>query len=256
MKTYSTSEVAKMVDLHPNTIRRYEEWNLIPEPLRKKNGYRIYNDFHVELIKTSRIAFQIEVLQSGLRESMRGIIKALANYKFDQARTLLDQYIVAVDQEIDRAEEAIHIVEYLLKGETKESSLSLKRREVAVYLGVTTDALRNWELNGLLTLKRNQNGYRIYKMEDLNRLKIIRTLRSAKYSLEAILRLLNFIDLSQVQDIRAVLNQPNPNEDIISACDSLIISLEKAKENTIGLKDNICQLQELSKMIERPTASH
>ena len=30
MKTYSTSEVAKIVGFHPNTIRRYEEWALIP----------------------------------------------------------------------------------------------------------------------------------------------------------------------------------------------------------------------------------
>ena len=46
---------------------------------------------------------------------MREMIKALANYDFDHAQTLLDQYIVAVDQEIAQAEEAIHIVEHLLK---------------------------------------------------------------------------------------------------------------------------------------------
>lgn len=32
MKTYRTSEVAAIVGLHPNTIRRYEEWALIPIP--------------------------------------------------------------------------------------------------------------------------------------------------------------------------------------------------------------------------------
>ncbi|MBV6552746.1 MerR family DNA-binding transcriptional regulator, partial [Acinetobacter soli] len=74
--------------------------------------------------------------------------------------------IVAVDQEIAQAEEAIRIVEHLLKGEFADRKLSLKRREAADYLGVTTDALRNWELNGLLSLKRSQNGYRIYEMDD------------------------------------------------------------------------------------------
>ncbi|WP_369671502.1 MerR family transcriptional regulator, partial [Enterococcus faecium] len=97
------------------------------------------------------------------------------------------------------------------------------------------DALRNWELNGLLTLKRSQNGYRIYEIDDLNRLKIIRILRSANYSLEAILRLLNSLDQSQEPDIKSVLNQPDPDEDIISVCDRLIASLEKAKENALGL---------------------
>lgn len=256
MKTYSTSEVAKIVGFHPNTICRYEEWALIPTPLRKQNGYRIYTDYHLELIKTARIAFQIEVLQSGLRERMREMIKALANYDFDHAQTLLDQYIVAVDQEIAQAEEAIYIVEHLLKGESADRKFSLKRREAADYLGVTTDALRNWELNGLLTLKRSRNGYRIYEMDDLNRLKIIRILRSANYSLEAILRLLNSLDQSQEPDIKSVLNQPDPDEDIISVCDRLIASLEKAKENALGLTAKIKQLQKLSTTLESPPASH
>lgn len=68
METYKTSEVAKLVGFHPNTIRRYEEWKLIPKPQRAKNGYRIYNEYHVELIRTAKVAFQVEVLQSGLRE--------------------------------------------------------------------------------------------------------------------------------------------------------------------------------------------
>ncbi len=252
MKTYSTSEVAKIVGFHPNTIRRYEEWALIPTPLRKQNGYRIYTDYHLELIKTARIAFQIEVLQSGLRE----MIKALANYDFDHAQTLLDQYIVAVDREIAQAKEAIRIVGHLLKGEPADRMFSLKRREAADYLGVTTDALRDWELNGLLTLKRSQNGYRIYEMDDLNRLKIIRILRSANYSLEAILRLLNSLDQSQEPDIKSVLNQPDPDGDIISVCDRLIASLEKAKENALGLTAKIKQLQKLSTTLESPPTSH
>jgi DNA-binding transcriptional MerR regulator len=43
--------------------------------------------------------------------------------------------------------------------------------------------LRNWELNGLMAIKRRENGYRIYTEEDLMRLKIIRSLRCANYSL-------------------------------------------------------------------------
>ena len=35
----------------------------------------------------------------------------------------------------------------------------MKRKEVSEYLGITMDALRNWETNGLLTVKRKQNGY-------------------------------------------------------------------------------------------------
>ncbi|MCF0198905.1 MAG: MerR family DNA-binding transcriptional regulator, partial [Bacteroidaceae bacterium] len=48
MNTYTTSEVAKMIGIHPNTVRLYEEWGLIPNAERKANGYRIFTDFHIE----------------------------------------------------------------------------------------------------------------------------------------------------------------------------------------------------------------
>ena len=34
--TYSTSQIAKRVGLHPNTVRLYEEWGLIQKPKQKK----------------------------------------------------------------------------------------------------------------------------------------------------------------------------------------------------------------------------
>jgi len=40
--TYSTSQIAEIAGLHPNTVRMYEEWGLIQKPERKKNGYRVF----------------------------------------------------------------------------------------------------------------------------------------------------------------------------------------------------------------------
>lgn len=31
-KTYSTSQIAGIVGLHPNTVRKYEEWGLLQTP--------------------------------------------------------------------------------------------------------------------------------------------------------------------------------------------------------------------------------
>ena len=90
------------------------------------------------------------------------------------------------------------------------------------------DTLRNWEMNGLLTVKRKENGYRVYTDEDIKRLKIIRSLRCAKYSLEAILRMLRQLSKNPDIDIKAALNTPRQSEDIISVCDQLIISLTAA----------------------------
>lgn len=246
--TYYTSEVAKLVGLHPNTIRRYEEWELIPKPQREANGYRIFTDYHVELIRLARVAFQIEVLQSGLRRKMVEVIKALALYDFESARLLISEYQQLADQEITGANEAIQIVEELLEGKTDEPDPEvLTRSEAAEYLGVTVDALRNWELNGLLTVKRSANRYRIYTQEDLRRLKIIRTLRGANYSLESILRLLLTLDQQRVSSIKEVLNTPNPDEDIIAVCDQLLTSLDQAKKNAVMIGQEIDCLEKLTK---------
>ena len=79
--------------------------------------------------------------------------------------------------------------------------------------------IRNWEMSGLLTVKRKENGYRIYTHDDVQRLKVIRTLRCANYSLEAILRLLNQLSKNPDTDILTTLNTPKQSDDIVSVCD-------------------------------------
>lgn len=87
-------------------------------------------------------------------------------------------------------------------------------------------------MNGLLTVKRKQNGYRVYDTNDINRLKVIRTLRCANYSLSSILRILNRYDNGmEKENILNILNTPEADDDIISACDKLIVSLKDAINN-------------------------
>ena len=92
-------------------------------------------------------------------------------------------------------------------------------------------------MNGLLTVKRKDNGYRVYTDEDIQRLKIIRALRCANYSLEAILRLLQQLSKNPDIDIRTALNTPKQTEDIISVCDKLIVSLSAAEKNAVAILD-------------------
>lgn len=39
MKTYKTTEVAKAIGIHPNTVRLYEKLNLVSTPERTANDY-------------------------------------------------------------------------------------------------------------------------------------------------------------------------------------------------------------------------
>ena len=231
MHTYRTSELAKIIGIHPNTVRKYEESGLIPKAERRPNGYRMFTEFHLEQLRLARIAFQIEVLQNGLRKKIVEMVKISAQGDFDKALYFAKEYQSQIQKEQKNAEEAIHIAKQILSGGSAEQSLCLKRREVSDYLGISMDTLRNWELNGLLRVKRKQNGYRFYTGEDIERLKIIRSLRCANYSLEAILRMLNALEHNPQANIEQVLNTPKEDTDIISVCDRLIVSLQAAEKN-------------------------
>lgn len=229
---YRTAQVAKIIGIHPNTVRLYEELGLIPKPQRLSNGYRAFTDFHIEQFKLARTALKVEVLQSDLRKAMINIIKLSARGEFQKAIVCTNNYINQIKIEHKNAEEAIEITKKLLSGiEEEEKNISFTRKQTADYLQVTIDTLRNWEMNGLLSVKRKQNGYRVYTQNDIQILKIIRSLRCANYSLAAILRMINAISNDSGIDIREVINTPKTDEDIVTVCDKLLTSLSNAEAN-------------------------
>lgn len=230
--TYKTSEVAKIIGIHPNTVRLYEDLELIPKANRLSNGYRIFNDYHIEQFNLARTALKVEVLQNGLRKKIINIIKLSAKGEFEEAIICTNDYINQVKNERRNAEEAIEISKQLLLGiKNNESDMFLTIKQTAEYLNITIDTLRNWEMNGLLSIKRKENGYRVYTSSDIKKLKIIRTLRCSNYSLASILRMINAISNSSKVDIKEVINTPDNNEDIVTACDKLLTSLNNAEKN-------------------------
>lgn len=230
--TYQTSEVARIIGIHPNTVRLYEELELIPKPQRRQNGYRVFTDFHLEQFKLARTALKVEILQNGLRKKAIDIIKNSATGNFEEAEYMTKSYLQQIKKEQRNAEEAIEIVKHLLSGGKQEiGKLYMTRKETADYLQISMDTLRNWEMNGLLTVKRKQNGYRVYTDKDIRQLKMIRSLRCANYSLSAILRMLNELSRNPKANIKEVIDTPEKNPDIISVCDKLLTSLRYAEKN-------------------------
>ena len=215
---------------------------MIPKPERKENGYRIFTDLHIQQIRIARTAFQIEILQGGLRKKIVDMVKASAAGDFEKAIVLTIEYLEQLGKEQQNAEEAIQIVQNIMSGSSKRNPLSMKRKEVSEYLGISMDTLRNWEMNGLLTVKRKENGYRVYTEDDIRKLKIIRSLRCANYSLEAILHLLDQLSKNPDTDIRTALNVPRQADSIISVCDRLIVSLSEAEKNGEKI---LCMLEKM-----------
>lgn len=232
-----------MIGIHPNTVRLYEDLELISKPIRKENGYRIFTDLHIDQFKLARMALKIEVLQNGLRKKVVSIVKQSAICNFDYAIRQTDEYISDILNEIQNADEAIRIANDLLQVGYTANNFTLKRKQVSDMLGISMDTLRNWEMNGLLKVRRKENGYRIYTEEDIRNLKIIRSLKCANYSLAAILRMMNELNKNSVVDVQNILNTPGKDEAIISVCDRLMISLSCAKENAAVMKHMLLEMK-------------
>lgn len=229
---YQTSELAKKVGVHPNTIRFYEEIKYLPHVSRKANGYRVFTDVHLEQLKLIKIALRCEILQGDLRKKAIEIILLCVNSDYKDALSKTKIYQSLIHSEKERAEEAVQLVhDFPNNHDNITASLYLTRSETAELLDVKIDTLRNWELNGLLEVPRKVNRYRLYTDKEIKELKIIRALRRANYSLMSILRMLSHLRNGAHADLRLILDTPSTDEDIVYVTDRLLTSLSMAEQD-------------------------
>lgn len=228
---YKTKEIASLVVIHPNTVRVYEEWGFISPVPRQANGYRIYSDTHLFQLKVARTLFRCEIVQGNLRKMAREIVYACGNENFAEAEELTQEYLTKLEREYVHALSAAKIVEKWLKEKQTISIHTYSRKEAAFILDTTSEPIRNWERNGLISVPRTYNGTRVYGEKELDQLRVIRSLRSAHYSINAILRLLKQIH-QPTPDIVAILNTPTDDEYIVSVTDQLGKSLLDAIADT------------------------
>ncbi len=249
MNTYKTIDIARIIGIHVNTVRLYEKCGLIPNPERLSNGYWVFTDLRIEQFRLVWAALRVEVLQNGVCKQAVDIIKVSALGNYEKAMELNRRYIAQIDIEKANAEEAIQITHSILSsmsGRNVGAQRIYRRKEAADVLGVTIDTLRNWELHGLFTIKRIENKYRVYTEEDMRRLKIIRSLRFANYSLSAILRMLRALSDDPQTNIQIAIDT-SKDDDIVRACDKLLTSLNEAKNNAFYVT---CQIEKMKKISE------
>ena len=63
-----TSDVARAVGVHPNTVRRYEEWGFLPPIPRTASGYRQFTQAHLEQMRLARLALSLHPEKTRLIE--------------------------------------------------------------------------------------------------------------------------------------------------------------------------------------------
>lgn len=222
----STVKVARLSGVHPNTVRLYEAWGFIPPVPRAPNGYRLYEEAHVDHMRLARLVMRdpwagVAVRRSGIR-----LVLLAAGGDLTGALELAHAHQRLVESEQAHAEEAAAVLERWANGEPQEPVGPLQTRDAARLLDVSVDMLRNWERSGLITVPRNPaNGYRQYGTSEIARLRVIRMLLKSGYSTMAVLRMLLDLDSGQTTDLRRSLDTPRPDEDMVSAADRWLTTL-------------------------------
>lgn len=239
MDTYTTKQLADAVGIHVNTVRFYEEIGFLTKPQRTANGYRVYTDLQLAQCRLIRRAMRAEVLQNGLRKKAIELVRLCAEGEYDVSLCAAAEYRAMIASEIMHARAALD--ETPLDAPLQATYKT--RAAAATALGVTTETVRTWERNGLLTIHARKDAY---TPADMARLNLIRTLRCANYSLSAILRLLTSRDTDRTAE--EILNAAEP-EEIVTACDHLLVALQNTAEDAEML---VTMLEEMKQKFSTP----
>jgi DNA-binding transcriptional MerR regulator len=199
----------------------YEQWGFLPRIPRTASGYRLFTEYHVDLMRMARTALRGPWPGRAIRESALAIVRQAAADDLGGALESAYRHLALVQAEQARADAAVRLLERWAQGAAVDASEEwLRIGQAAERLGVTSDMLRNWERNGLLRVPRDPaNGYRRYGAVELGRCRVIRVLRQAGYGMMAILRMMRALDGGQRRDLRQTLDTPRPDEDVYQAAD-------------------------------------
>lgn len=247
MKSLRTSDLARAVGVHPNTVRRYVDWGFLPPVERSPNGYRRFTQRHLDCLRLVYLIYFSQYPGRAIRQSGVRIVQVTAEGSLDEALELACQHLALVQSERAQADVAAGLLEAWAAGAPASSDETplLQIGQAARLLGVTNDILRNWDRNGLIEIPRDPvNGYRRYGAGEISRLRVIRMLSQAGYSLAAILRMLIQLDRGEKTGLRRALDTPRPDEDVYIASDrwiSTLIDQEQIAQKVVALLKEIIQ---------------
>lgn len=241
-----TIDIAKTLGVHVNTIRLYEKWGFLPAIPRGQNRYRLYTHMHLEHARLVHMALQWPYL--GDKTILLELVKRAADGDLGMAMELAYKYLALVRVERTYAEAAIEFLERWAAGHHMDKPRrQMHITEAAQHLNVTVDMLRNWERNGLIDVPRDPtNQYRLYGTAEFGRLRVIRTLVQAGYSLMAILRMMLHFDAGHTEDLRSVLDQPRADEEIQTVADRWLSTLAELEQRALATIRQIGHMIELS----------
>ncbi len=237
MKYISTAMIARLANCHPNTVRLYEKVGFLQPAERSANGYRRFTPEHADQMVLARRALDGDFVGREIRESIKKLVMTAASGDMQSALIEARWHLALASGELNQAIATVEEVEkWVNQSLSQEPVELLSISRIARRLNVTIDSLRTWERNDLIRVPRNPvNGYRLYGADELLRLRIIRMLRTAGYSLMAIYRMLKKLDGGQTRGLAKILDTPGDAEDFFSAADRWITSLKRHEEKAKDL---------------------
>lgn len=193
----------------------------------------MFNQRHLDCLRLARTIYTAAYPGRGFRALGNEIIKRAVEEDWQGALEKAHDHLKLVDAELQQAESAADLLEHwaqhMAADAQDEARLSIG--EVAKLLGISVDVIRNAERNGLITIPRNSyNKYRLFGKREVERLRIIRMLTKAGYSHMAILRMFLELDAGRRRDLKQILDTPRADEDIFSAADRWLTTLNEQKE--------------------------
>jgi DNA-binding transcriptional MerR regulator len=249
-----TSEIARELGVHVNTVRLYEAGGLLPDIPRGRNGYRQYTAMHMEQARLVHLTLRWPYL--GDKAQLIDLVRSAARGDLGMAMELAYKYLALVRVERTFAEAAIEFLERWAAGHLIDAPRQrVHIRKAAQHLNVTVDMLRNWERNGLIEVPRDPaNQYRLYGTAEFGRLRVIRTLVQSGYSLMAILRMLLQFDAGKTDDLRAALDRPRDDEEIQTIADRWLSTLIELEQRAQAIIRQIGHMIELAHAEQRAAA--
>jgi DNA-binding transcriptional MerR regulator len=222
-----TSDLAKAVGIHPNTVRRYVDRGLLPPVEHSPSGYRRFTQRHLDCLRLARQVYGAPYAGKAIFLSGNQILQATVSGDLSGALALAHHHLQLVQAERAQADMAADLLERWAFGPpADDTSQPLQIGQATRVLSISIDILRNWDRNGLIDVPRDPaNGYRRYGAREISRLRVIRMLSRAGYSLSAILRMLLQLDQGETTDLRRALDTPRPDEDVYLASDRWLSTL-------------------------------
>jgi len=230
---YSTHQIAEHAGVCVNTVRNYEKYGFISKPKRADNGYRIYTDVHVLQMTICRLVFS-PYINSLIRKAAMAVIYSSTKEDFVLCRVQTDKYIEVVENELNKANEAVKALANFRK--PKNSNIYYDRKEAATMIGTTAETIRNWERNGLITAVKKGNKS-VYNQTEIDFMRLIYLLLSGGFNIQKIYDSLLFLrDAENEQAVEALcdshdyINLGNIERNIIERIKEVLISAHKIRE--------------------------